>query len=353
IEPIARANALYDYEPAQEEETALEEGESVSIIEQDDPDWYMAQTKGGCGFIPKAYVELVSEGASSSKPLSAAAPVSEKQDKGPPPPEPAPAPALPSLDFEPFAAPGAMSPPPPPPPPPPPAPPLPPASSAVQPPRPVPALSPALVPSQAQVLSHMPDQNKLSPLPNSTISHYSVIEGKKKKGNKVTLSVSNPTLVVDSHNDLVPPKRYAMADVSKCTTKKSVLGVEIGGYEPAAFDFTCASPAEAERIADAINAARRGMFIGDRPSDNAKSSLEVIDDVPPPLPPKDNIPTAMLPGAQKAATYDMPALPLHPPATQEHALVLYDFSSDDPEELSVSEGERVLVLDKSDPEWWQ
>ncbi|KAJ1838249.1 hypothetical protein LPJ57_011189, partial [Coemansia sp. RSA 486] len=88
-----------------------------------------------------------------------------------------------------------------------------------------------------------------------------------------------------------------------------------------------------------------------------------IADVPPPLPPKDhipvalppkdNIPVAPLPVVQSTAAYAMPVLPPHPPATQEHALVLYDFTTDDPEELAVSEGERVLVLDKSDTEWWQ
>ncbi|KAJ2440266.1 cytoskeletal protein binding protein, partial [Coemansia sp. RSA 2424] len=49
----------------------------------------------------------------------------------------------------------------------------------------------------------------------------------------------------------------------------------------------------------------------------------------------------------------MPVLPPHTTTSQEHAVVLYEFSSDDPEELAVSEGDRVLVLDKSDPEWWQ
>ncbi|KAJ2334495.1 cytoskeletal protein binding protein, partial [Coemansia sp. RSA 2671] len=60
VEPISQARALYDYEPTQDEETTLVEDEQIQIIEGDDPDWYMAKTKGGYGFIPKAYVELVS-----------------------------------------------------------------------------------------------------------------------------------------------------------------------------------------------------------------------------------------------------------------------------------------------------
>ncbi|KAJ1926903.1 cytoskeletal protein binding protein, partial [Linderina macrospora] len=127
---------------------------------------------------------------------------------------------------------------------------------------------------------------------------------------------------------------------------KSVIGVEIGGYSPAAFDFLCSSNAEAERIADAINAARRGMFIGERTLESHDEAVQ-----PPPLPPKDDTYIA-----QPAASSPPPISPMpfqtHAQGARENALVLYGFSSDDPEELSVSEGDKVLVLDKSDPEWW-
>ncbi|KAJ2410823.1 cytoskeletal protein binding protein, partial [Coemansia sp. RSA 2531] len=186
--------------------------------------------------------------------------------------------------------------------------------------------------------------------PSNTISHFSVVEGKKKKGGKVTLGISNAALVIDSYSDTVAPKRYAMAQISKCTAKKAVLGIEIGGYEPAAFDFTCGSVAEAERILDSVNAARRGMFIGDRIV-GEKSS----DDASLPLPSRESqhLAPSPQPAPQPAATgasaVNMPVLPPHTTTSQEHAMVLYEFSSDDPEELTVSEGDRVLVLDKSDP----
>ncbi|KAJ2742264.1 cytoskeletal protein binding protein, partial [Coemansia sp. BCRC 34301] len=328
VEPISQARALYDYEATQDEETTLVEDERIQIIEGDDPDWYMAKTKGGYGFIPKAYVELVS----SEKPPApqmrrdeelageARAPTPEQQAPLPPPPPPPPPPLPPMLPAQPSGAatPTRTTLPPPPPPPPPP-----PASDFAQ------------------------NSPVASAPPSNTISHFSVIEGKKKKGGKVTLSISNAALVIDSNSDTVAPKRYAMAHVSKCTAKKAVLGIEIGGYEPAAFDFTCGSVAEAERILDAINAARRGMFIGDRAASDRFS-----EDAPPPLPPKDSQYSPQL-TATSVPTVIMPALPPHTTTSQEHAVILYEFSSDDPEELTVSEGDRVLVLDKSDPEWWQ
>ncbi|KAJ1956560.1 hypothetical protein GGI12_005277, partial [Dipsacomyces acuminosporus] len=186
---------------------------------------------------------------------------------------------------------------------------------------------------------------------SSTISHFNVIEGKKKKGRKITLGISNETFLIDANDDTAPPKRYSMKDVARCSSKKSVIDVEIGGYEPAAFDFLCASNTEAERITDAINAARRGMFVGDRNLDDAP---------PPPLPPKDSY-ASLLQSEKSLPIATPPPPPLPPPVpqvthvlnSQEFALVLYDFSSDDPEELAVSEGDRVLILDKSDPEWWQ
>ncbi|KAJ1954755.1 cytoskeletal protein binding protein, partial [Dipsacomyces acuminosporus] len=60
-EPIANAKALYDYEPAQDEETTMEQDEDIQIIEDDDPDWYMARTGSGYGFVPKSYVGPLSE----------------------------------------------------------------------------------------------------------------------------------------------------------------------------------------------------------------------------------------------------------------------------------------------------
>ncbi|KAJ2821526.1 cytoskeletal protein binding protein, partial [Coemansia furcata] len=171
---------------------------------------------------------------------------------------------------------------------------------------------------------------------------------------KVTLSISNAALVIDSNSDTVVPKRYAMSQISKCTTKKAVLGIEIGGYEPAAFDFTCGSAAEAERILDSVNAARRGMFIGDRVAGDKPG-----DDILAAVPSREiqHLAVSPQPAPQLAATgspaVHMPILPPHTTTSQEHAVVLYEFSSNDPEELTVSEGDRVLILDKSDPEWWQ
>ncbi|KAJ2847269.1 cytoskeletal protein binding protein, partial [Coemansia brasiliensis] len=335
IAPIARAKALYAYEPALEEETTLVEDEEIDIIEQDDPDWYMAHTRGGYGFVPKAYVEIVSgenqgivNGANANSiapPIPQQLPPSPKVDASAPILD-TPVPTIrPSQEV-----PAALSPPPPPP-------------------------LPPILPSQPS--APLPSEPAAKPLAPKTaevdsISHFNVVLGKKKKGQKITLGVSNPTLIVDSNDDTVLPKRYSTGDISRCSTKKALLTVEIGGFEPAAFDFTCASNSEADRIADAINAARRGMFIGDRmiePQTNLQQQLPK-EDVSFMLPSQSNEPS-LPPNID--APFVSPPSSIMPSNSQEYAKVLYDFSSDDPEELSVKEGDTVLVLDKSDSDWWQ
>ncbi|KAJ2546637.1 cytoskeletal protein binding protein, partial [Coemansia sp. RSA 1933] len=326
VASIARAKALYDYEPVENEETTLAEGEDVLIIEEDDPDWFMTKSNGGYGFIPKAYVEIVSRDT-PAKTVDSETPMDDHL----PPPQ------IPAAELSPPAPPTLPQQLPPAPPTLPPQPPqLPPAPPAL------PKIAQPAAPISPQVAHSAPMSPMASAQPAETISHFNVVEGKKKKkGTMVTLGISNTTFVVDSRNDAVAPKKFAMGDVTKCTAKKGVLGVEIGGYAPAAFDFTCASNAEAESIMDAVNAARRGTFVGKKHVDAAGL----------PIPPA----TAQRDRTASIASSANKPLPPHPraPTTGEYARVLYDFSSEDPEELTVSEGARVLVLDKSDPEWWQ
>ncbi|KAJ2391635.1 cytoskeletal protein binding protein, partial [Coemansia sp. RSA 2559] len=95
VESIARAKALYDYEPIENEETALAEGEDLLVIEEDDPDWFMTKSKGGYGFVPKAYVEIVS--SDSSKPADTGSTAAEEPRPLPPLQQQQPAAELPSI----------------------------------------------------------------------------------------------------------------------------------------------------------------------------------------------------------------------------------------------------------------
>lgn len=296
----------------------MEKDEEVDILETDDPDWYMTKTKGGYGFVPRTYVEVTTTAAlNGNVPPSLPEPIHEEEET-----------AASSI-----IAPSSATTPSLPPPPPPPAPPTPSIQQPVSKPTDSPGESVRTLKSMLPPPPPPPTKQPTQPaLPSQdTISHFSVIEGKKKKGTKVNLGISNSVLIIDSGDDTVPPQRYDISDVSNCTTKKTLLVIDIGGgYLSDALEFTCGSSSEAEHIQEAVNSARRGMFIGDKPFDESHGKSAAA--IPPPPPPKYNAPEE---------------------TSKEFAVLLYDFVGQDSDELTANEGSRVLVLDKSDPEWWQ
>ncbi|KAJ2711703.1 cytoskeletal protein binding protein, partial [Coemansia spiralis] len=299
----------------------------------------MARSKGGCGFVPRAYVELVPDATKEPEhELVSVAPVLPPPLPALPPQQPPPLPPVPP----PVASTPEEAAPTPPSPAHPSLPPPPPRATLQQTlqtlesmlPPPPPPPPPLQQPLQQPLLATAAPAAK----PASTISHFNVVLGKKKKGRRVTLGISNQELIIDEHDDTAAPRKFATGDIAKCTAKKTVVTVTIDGTE---FDFLCASAAETERVADAIGAARRGMFIGDRVLGGGSRNDESLLPPPPPPPPKDNSIALMSPP------------PPPRPAPQEYAVVLYSFSSNDAEELDVDEGARVLVLDRSDVEWWK
>ena len=53
------ATALYDYEAASDEEASITEGETLAIVDQSDPDWWLIARGAHCLMVPSNYVELV------------------------------------------------------------------------------------------------------------------------------------------------------------------------------------------------------------------------------------------------------------------------------------------------------
>ncbi|KAK3816504.1 MAG: hypothetical protein J3Q66DRAFT_432163 [Benniella sp.] len=58
LPPIGTILGLYRYEAATEEELTIEEGDTLTLYEQDDPDWFLAGNGSHVGFVPKTYVEV-------------------------------------------------------------------------------------------------------------------------------------------------------------------------------------------------------------------------------------------------------------------------------------------------------
>ncbi|KAF9943744.1 cytoskeletal protein binding protein, partial [Modicella reniformis] len=60
VEPLPTSGTvlgLYKYDATTEEELAFEEGDTLTLYEQDDPDWFLVGNGSHVGFVPGNYVE--------------------------------------------------------------------------------------------------------------------------------------------------------------------------------------------------------------------------------------------------------------------------------------------------------
>ena len=77
-----QAKALYDYTKQTDEELSLQENETVDIFDETDPDWTLVGRNRGYGFVPAIYIEPLPAGG---------APVAREVSPAPPPMPPRPA----------------------------------------------------------------------------------------------------------------------------------------------------------------------------------------------------------------------------------------------------------------------
>ncbi|KAI8343537.1 hypothetical protein BC941DRAFT_498554 [Chlamydoabsidia padenii] len=62
VAPIGRVQAEYDYEAQQEEELSFGEGQTMWLLERDDPDWYLVKLDNGdIGLAPANYVQDIDQ----------------------------------------------------------------------------------------------------------------------------------------------------------------------------------------------------------------------------------------------------------------------------------------------------
>lgn len=50
---------LYKYDATTEEELSFEEGDTLTLYEQDDPDWFLVGNGTHVGFVPGNYIEVI------------------------------------------------------------------------------------------------------------------------------------------------------------------------------------------------------------------------------------------------------------------------------------------------------
>jgi hypothetical protein len=156
------------------------------------------------------------------------------------------------------------------------------------------------------------------------------------------------------HSAQTPVQKWQTKDVSAVSSEKSKhVRIDIGGPSPISLHFHAGSKDNADSIVDKLQESK------------ALSSAPT----PRNLPPVDTITR----DTKKASVHFSPASPVIIPPLQDEmeeeeeershvdsrmagetfATALYDFTADGEDELSVTEGERLTVLEKDGDEWWK
>jgi hypothetical protein len=226
-------------------------------------------------------------------------------------------------------------------------------------------------------------------------------KGKKKKG---TLGVGNGAVFFASDSDKVnfsisphfhsfavltgniktPVQKWQVVDIEATSTEKSKhVHIEMGGSVPISLHFNAGSKDTAEAIITKLQASK-ALSATSRPSVSSQPDVPHATASPPPAlrNPNDHhknmrngasvrfAPTSptVIPRspsvAESAEEYieeysehepeeqDEPAA-RHGTSAEDTADALYDFDADGDDELSVKEGEHLIILERDGDEWWK
>ncbi|KAG6854760.1 hypothetical protein C0991_001187 [Blastosporella zonata] len=300
---------LYDYEAAASGELSVQEDEILLVFETEE-DWILAQSQkegGKAGFVPGNYVEPYSE------------------EPTPPPPR---------IIVPPSA------------------------------PRPVSTyIDPADRVASAKVTA-------------DGIKTWSVSEidkkGKKKKG---TLGIGNGAVFFASESDKTPVQKWQTVDVQSATSEKAKhVNIDIGGASPITLHFHAGSKDNVEEIISKMKSSRvlsapqtpLHESHDDNPTQppspepepvNKKPSVHFSNNLPVIIPARDD--------AGGSSEEDEPHANGTSVNGNGHSVshgssdsgdigtALYDFAADGDDELSISEGEDLVILERDGDEWWK
>lgn len=157
-------------------------------------------------------------------------------------------------------------------------------------------------------------------------------------------------------------QKWPTADVVNVNIEKSkhVL-ITFGGASPVELQFNAGSAGAAQEILIKIEASRSASTPAPAPAPAAAPAPSPIRVASPPADEAASKPSVhfattppqMIPPREpsEAGSYEEPGAATE--ADGESAVVLYDFSADGEDELSVREGEHLLVIEKDSDEWWK
>ncbi|KAJ7700053.1 hypothetical protein B0H17DRAFT_1048381 [Mycena rosella] len=180
-------------------------------------------------------------------------------------------------------------------------------------------------------------------------------KGKKKKG---TLGVGNGAVFFASESDKTPVQKWQTIHIQSINVEKSKhVHIDVAGPNPINLHFSVGSKDNADAIVTKLESSKQMSA----PSPASSP------------PPGDSTPPRDVTSPKKATVHFAPESPTVIPisdgeeeeeeaaeengdAQEEEGNVvtaLYDFTADGTDELSVAEGERLLIIERDGDEWWK
>ncbi|KAF8195925.1 hypothetical protein K438DRAFT_2017151 [Mycena galopus ATCC 62051] len=177
-------------------------------------------------------------------------------------------------------------------------------------------------------------------------------KGKKKKG---TLGVGNGAVFFASESDKTPVQKWQTAHITNITVEKSKhVHIDVSGPNPVNLHFSVGSKDNSDAIVAKLESSKQlsapSPATSPAPESSSHAKKATVHFAPEsptviPVPDEEEVEEEEEPAEEEAAAEEE--------VDDGMATVLYDFSADAEDELSVSEGERLVVLEKDGDEWWK
>jgi hypothetical protein len=142
--------------------------------------------------------------------------------------------------------------------------------------------------------------------------------------------------------------------------KSKHVHIEVGGSAPISLHFNAGSKDTAEAIVNKLQASK-ALSAPPRPSISSQPELSHTTASPPPAIriPNDTHRSSKNGASVRFAPTSPTVIPRSPSVDEdlitgeETADALYDFDADGEDELSVKEGDHLVILERHDHEWWK
>ncbi|EEB91930.1 hypothetical protein MPER_09637, partial [Moniliophthora perniciosa FA553] len=182
-------------------------------------------------------------------------------------------------------------------------------------------------------------------------------KGKKLKG---TLGVGNGAVFFASETSKAAVQKWQTADITNIAIDKKQVTFDVGGTSPTSLHFHAGSKDNAEAIAEklesskALSTASQSSVTADTPKEPPKKpSVHFSPASPTIIPPREPSEDGDYEEQEEAQSVNGVGHDDGDDDDVERATVLYDFTADGEDELTVAEGEQLVVLEKDGDEWWK